>query len=258
MAYLVVNFKGTELGRQTLRGGIIIGRSPECDVTVRDIQLSRRHCRIEARGSDWVITDLGSKNGTFVQTAALHRRVAQHLLRDGELLRIGNTTIAFHRGNLEGLEANWQAQRRPVDPRDALAATVVGKVYHRPYRLMHVDRKLPTPRPVPRDPVSYDREGVQMMVHDLVSSSWDSIYEGASQRPRPERPPPRPMVGAGKVIAAPPATAKVVKEETALQASPIASPRFGWPRRIFSTAVRLGIFGHWIAVLAIRFGHHTS
>ncbi len=50
MAYLVFRFKGMELGRWRLRDPVVLGRSSECDISVRDIMLSRRHCRIERRG----------------------------------------------------------------------------------------------------------------------------------------------------------------------------------------------------------------
>ena len=67
MAYLVFRFKETELGRWALRDPVVVGRSPECSISIRDIMLSRRHCRIERRGRDWIVTDLASKNGTFIE-----------------------------------------------------------------------------------------------------------------------------------------------------------------------------------------------
>ncbi|MGD8441087.1 MAG: SpoIIE family protein phosphatase [Holophagae bacterium] len=43
-----------------------IGRSTRCDVTIPDRFLSRRHARLFAADDGWLIEDLGSRNGTFV------------------------------------------------------------------------------------------------------------------------------------------------------------------------------------------------
>src|SRR5687768_2667546 len=68
MAFVVVLFRGEELTRRELTGPLVIGRAPECDVSVRDILLSRRHCQISPApdGPGWIIEDLGSKNGTRI------------------------------------------------------------------------------------------------------------------------------------------------------------------------------------------------
>src|SRR5579884_714142 len=66
MAYVVVSFRDQEILRQSLGRSVVIGRAPECDIVIRDILLSRRHCRIEKDGSNWFLSDLGSKNGTRI------------------------------------------------------------------------------------------------------------------------------------------------------------------------------------------------
>src|SRR5947209_6977680 len=49
MPYITVSASGEELDRRELTDApIVIGRAPECQVSVHDILLSRRHCRIEA------------------------------------------------------------------------------------------------------------------------------------------------------------------------------------------------------------------
>jgi pSer/pThr/pTyr-binding forkhead associated (FHA) protein len=77
MAYLVFSsHKGEEIGRRRLEGPVTIGRSPDCDVSLHDHLLSRHHCRLAPSDDGWVLTDLGSKNGTIVHG----KPVTQHVL----------------------------------------------------------------------------------------------------------------------------------------------------------------------------------
>ncbi len=64
---------------------LIIGRSADCDVTLADQSVSRRHCAVEAAGAGLAVTDLGSVNGTFVNG----RAVATARLAPGDVLRAG-------------------------------------------------------------------------------------------------------------------------------------------------------------------------
>jgi pSer/pThr/pTyr-binding forkhead associated (FHA) protein len=45
---------------------LVIGRSTHCGVSLADRFLSRQHARLFREGDDWLIEDLGSRNGTFV------------------------------------------------------------------------------------------------------------------------------------------------------------------------------------------------
>ena len=95
MAFIIVaDSKSQEIDRRELAGPVIIGRSPECDLPIRDILLSRRHCVLEKIGDAWVIADLASKNGTRVNGEPIER----HILPDTDVIRIGRTRIAFCEG----------------------------------------------------------------------------------------------------------------------------------------------------------------
>jgi pSer/pThr/pTyr-binding forkhead associated (FHA) protein len=76
------------------RTRLTIGRRAECDVPVlADGQVSRLHAELVLIGQDWVITDDGlSTNGTWVGE---RRITGRYRLRDGDLIRVGNTLIAF-------------------------------------------------------------------------------------------------------------------------------------------------------------------
>ena len=46
---------------------VVVGRSHDCDVVINDARVSRRHTRIAVEDGHWVVRDLGSMNGTFVE-----------------------------------------------------------------------------------------------------------------------------------------------------------------------------------------------
>ena len=71
---------------------LIIGRSADCDVTLADQSVSRRHCAVEAAGGALAVTDLGSVNGTFVNG----RAVGASRLAQGDLLRVGSVELECH------------------------------------------------------------------------------------------------------------------------------------------------------------------
>lgn len=77
-----------------LRPTTIIGRLPECDVVLTDPATSRRHARVLRRDGAWLIEDLGSTNGTFVND----ERVTERVLQDGDRITIGTTVLGFRRG----------------------------------------------------------------------------------------------------------------------------------------------------------------
>jgi predicted component of type VI protein secretion system len=139
MPYIIITAHGEELERKELTGPITIGRSPECDVAVRDVLMSRRHCRVEpATGRDkgrWRLVDLKSSNGCHVN----HRKVETYTLVDGDSVRVGRSRITFRSGPFKPAPQNGDAPKkrsaklvRPADPHEALSGTVADFVYHEP------------------------------------------------------------------------------------------------------------------------------
>jgi pSer/pThr/pTyr-binding forkhead associated (FHA) protein len=63
----------------------LIGRDKTAEIRLRETSVSRKHATIERRGPQWVITDGGSANGTFLDDV----QVAESPLRDGQTLRLG-------------------------------------------------------------------------------------------------------------------------------------------------------------------------
>ena len=66
---------------------LTIGRH-ECDLTVSDPQVSRHHASLAPAGGGGTITDLGSRNGTWVND---ERVEGERVLRSGDIVRIGET-----------------------------------------------------------------------------------------------------------------------------------------------------------------------
>ncbi|MGH9172262.1 MAG: FhaA domain-containing protein [Acidimicrobiales bacterium] len=70
---------------------VTIGRLPECAVALDDPNVSRRHAQVRNDGSNVVVVDLGSTNGTKVNGVA----VREHRLAPGDRITIGTTTLRF-------------------------------------------------------------------------------------------------------------------------------------------------------------------
>ncbi|HEU4766730.1 MAG TPA: sigma 54-interacting transcriptional regulator [Pyrinomonadaceae bacterium] len=72
----------------------VIGRETAADVCIADASVSRRHSRIDSKDDGFVITDLESLNGTFVNELPVKSRLLQH----GDRLRIGECQFVFLTG----------------------------------------------------------------------------------------------------------------------------------------------------------------
>ena len=69
-----------------------IGRSPEREIFLDDVTVSRRHAVLVNQGGRFVIEDLGSLNGTFLN----RRRIESEAeLADGDELQIGKYRLTF-------------------------------------------------------------------------------------------------------------------------------------------------------------------
>jgi hypothetical protein len=76
------------------RASVTIGRLPECDIVIADPGASRQHAQVRFDGERFVVTDLGSTNGTLVNDVQTDERA----LQDGDRVTIGNTVLEFRAG----------------------------------------------------------------------------------------------------------------------------------------------------------------
>lgn len=70
---------------------LVIGRDTAANLCIADASVSRRHSKIEKRETGFVITDLESLNGTFVNDVPVRSRLLEH----GDRVRIGNAHFVF-------------------------------------------------------------------------------------------------------------------------------------------------------------------
>lgn len=68
-----------------------LGRSPDNDVILRDPATSGHHARIERRGDQFWIVDLGSTNGTFVNGESIQEKQLSH----GDRVTVGQNSVHF-------------------------------------------------------------------------------------------------------------------------------------------------------------------
>jgi uncharacterized RDD family membrane protein YckC len=113
MAKLIVN--PTSSARREIplaRALLSIGRDPSNDVVLPDAMVSRRHAVIEYRGTQYIIRDCNSSNGSLVNGD----RVSERNLRDGDLVAIGTARLLF-REEVEAEDGAAKVVQHPSAPR---------------------------------------------------------------------------------------------------------------------------------------------
>jgi len=90
---------------------VIIGRDNKCDITVPDVSVSSKHCRILWNGQHHLIDDLESFNGTYLNEAPLEKATP---LKDGDHIQVGLCHFRFEALN---------EKHSPTDPKEAVPFT---------------------------------------------------------------------------------------------------------------------------------------
>ncbi len=106
-----------------------VGRDVTNDLVVSDEKVSRRHARLYSEGDQYVVEDLGSTNGTFINGARLS---GPHLLRVGEQITFGETSIVSY-------------ERVDSDPNATVMSTISASpsTIHSPQPAAHVASPAP-------------------------------------------------------------------------------------------------------------------
>ena len=83
--YLLRGVSGAVFSKMfPITGPVVIGRAPECDISVPADEMSRRHALVKPTPEGLAVEDLGSSNGTFIN----NKRVQQGFLQPGDELRL--------------------------------------------------------------------------------------------------------------------------------------------------------------------------
>jgi pSer/pThr/pTyr-binding forkhead associated (FHA) protein len=92
-ATLVIRAGGGRSGEVFNLGGerLTIGRSPEAEIFLDDVTVSRNHALLVRRRDGLYIDDLGSLNGTYVN----RRRIESHRLQNGDELQVGKYKLTY-------------------------------------------------------------------------------------------------------------------------------------------------------------------
>ncbi len=97
MQNLTLKFKSKSLGEYELQKGVSlsIGRRDTNDVVIEDPAVSGHHAKIDSLEDRFVLIDLQSKNGSFVNEQLIN----SHWLQNEDVITIGGHTLHFHYGD---------------------------------------------------------------------------------------------------------------------------------------------------------------
>ena len=116
------------------RAQLTLGRSSECDLVLEHNSVSRRHASLSHEGGEWLVRDLGSKNGVRIGGT----RVSEGRLRSGQWFSVGDAFCQFDEvmpAQLEALAARaterrhnseaWSARLQQAQGADELFAGLI-------------------------------------------------------------------------------------------------------------------------------------
>ncbi len=89
---LIITY-GDHPGREYRLGPktVLIGREDQCDITINDSSVSRKHASVERKDGRFILQDLKSTNGTLINGESIDVYVLSH----GDKIRIGRTVFQF-------------------------------------------------------------------------------------------------------------------------------------------------------------------
>lgn len=91
--YFLEIIEGPDLGQTFVlqEGDVFIGRHAQCDLVLHDPEVSRRHLKITSEENGWLLDDLGSTNGSFVNG----QRITHQMTAPGDRIQVGQSTLVI-------------------------------------------------------------------------------------------------------------------------------------------------------------------
>jgi len=112
MAKLILTFNKQVIREYSFdKDGITIGRNEENTIVIDNLAVSGFHARIDKAGSEYILTDLQSTNGTFVND----QKVSSHKLAHGDNVVIGKHVILFVATESDKIEGGDKEKKLPLD-----------------------------------------------------------------------------------------------------------------------------------------------
>jgi len=153
---------------------LTIGREASNAVAINDAEVSRKHAQLVLQGGKYVITDLGSTNGTFVNG---QRLTGQHVLLPGEIISLG-----------EQINLLYEVVT-PVDP-NATMISSAARMPVAPPAPAPVAAPAPAPQPKPQPQ--------QYAGHIPASPEPEAVY--IPPPPAQKKPLPMPLIIVGIIL----------------------------------------------------------
>jgi predicted component of type VI protein secretion system len=155
----------------------LVGRDAQCDLVIADRQVSRRHAVVSQEEDQYILKDLGSKNGTFVNGQELSEA---HVLQDGDEVQIAlccklafvaaeSTAPVILDEPAEGLHMDLESKRvwvsgQELDPPLSLAQyRLLALLYQEPGRVFSRDQVVEAVWP------EDDRDGISEQAIDALA-----------------------------------------------------------------------------------------
>ncbi|MCR9292542.1 MAG: sigma 54-interacting transcriptional regulator [bacterium] len=93
-AYLIIQLgsRWTDILRLQPDNSVVVGRSSECQIVIKDERVSRKHAEFTPHNGGWQVVDLGSRNGTLVEGQAIK---GPRKLADGDHIEVGGCRLKF-------------------------------------------------------------------------------------------------------------------------------------------------------------------
>jgi len=163
--------------RWQIKRSLVIGRDGTCDIVIPDRQISRFHANIAPSDKGSIVTDLGSKNGTFINGQKVEEA---RLLQDGDVLQIAlfqnfvylssEATVPLEAGLLpnkkqftQRLYFDHKSRRVWIGQVEVLPALSAAQ-----YRMLQL---------------LYDREGEVVSREELITAVWgEDVLAGVSDQ----------------------------------------------------------------------------
>lgn len=112
MARLVLMFNKQVVKEYPLmKESVTVGRNEENTIQINNLAVSGYHARIDAVGNDYILTDLQSTNGTFIND----KRIVSHKLSNGDNIIVGKHVILFTVTGAEVVEGKAAGPKTDLD-----------------------------------------------------------------------------------------------------------------------------------------------